>query len=492
MNIKLNKLKAMRYIRYTFIFFSILMISMSISSAATYYVAKNGNDNNPGTEAQPWQTIQNAADTLVAGETLYVKEGTYNEKITIKKSGSPGNYIIFAAYPGHTVTIDGTGIAVPVWDALFTIYGASYINLSGFSIKNSKFAGIMATSDYGDFGPKNYPTNIIIEKNYISNTASSAIFIEEGRNVVIDGNEITRAQTMEGLSSQVHEPITLTRVDGFEIKNNKLYDNMFESINAKEGSRNGKIHHNDISQHYSAGIYIDAYDRAAYNIEIFSNKIYDGKATARGIAIAVENGGSLKNVKVYNNVIYNNAATGIDVSWYSTGPIDDISIISNTIYNNGLIDEWGVGISLGYDPATNVVVRNNIISKNKHKSIRSNDFDAVIENNLIDGYFGGGDERKGNNYVEGDPQFLNPSSVDFRLKSTSPAIDKGSPNIEPSVDFNGNSRPQGAGYDIGAYEYITTTPIPEPIRIIHPPYQQVFTIKFDNIRYSCNNRISNG
>ena len=32
----------------------------------TYYVAKDGNDSNPGTESEPWLTISKAADTLKA------------------------------------------------------------------------------------------------------------------------------------------------------------------------------------------------------------------------------------------------------------------------------------------------------------------------------------------------------------------------------------------------------------------------------------------
>ena len=35
-------------------------------------------DGFPGSEAQPWCTIQKAAQTLVAGETVCVKEGTYS------------------------------------------------------------------------------------------------------------------------------------------------------------------------------------------------------------------------------------------------------------------------------------------------------------------------------------------------------------------------------------------------------------------------------
>ena len=247
----------------------------------TYYVAKNGNDNNPGTEQSPWLTITKAANTLAAGDTVYVKEGIYNEKILINNSGSPGKVITFAAYPGDNVTIDGTGTPVEIWDGLIQIFGSSYINISGFKIINSKFMGVMVTSDYGS----NFPTNITIEKNYISNCASSAIFIENGKDITIDGNEVTKAQTMEGLSSQTHETITLAWVNGFEIKNNKVYNNNFESIVVKRGSSNGKIHHNDVSQHQSSGIYIDAWNEVAHDIEIFSNKVHDSSASGAGFTI---------------------------------------------------------------------------------------------------------------------------------------------------------------------------------------------------------------
>jgi hypothetical protein len=43
----------------------------------TYYVATNGSDSNPGTLAQPWLTIQHAANAAVAGDTVTVEPGTY-------------------------------------------------------------------------------------------------------------------------------------------------------------------------------------------------------------------------------------------------------------------------------------------------------------------------------------------------------------------------------------------------------------------------------
>lgn len=48
---------------------------------------------------------------------------------------------------------------------------------------------------------------------------------------------------------------------------------------------------------------------------------------------------------------------------------------------------------------------------------------------------------------------LNPSSHDYHLVSGSPAIDVGSSTSAPNHDHDANPRPQGAGYDIGAYEY---------------------------------------
>lgn len=47
-------------------------------------------------------------------------------------------------------------------------------------------------------------------------------------------------------------------------------------------------------------------------------------------------------------------------------------------------------------------------------------------------------------------------SFDGHLKPTSPAIDKGTSYGAPSDDLDGNLRPQGAGIDIGAYEFVGT------------------------------------
>ena len=118
------------------------------------------------------------------------------------------------------------------------------------------------------------------------------------------------------------------------------------------------------------------------------------------------------------------------------------------------MDNWGGGINIQYGSATNITVGNNIVSQNRNYQIVSKaGVNATINNNLIDGYIGGQDETKGIDYIEGNPQFVDPINGDFHLKSTSPAIGKGSSSEAPAFDFDGNPRPQHGGYAIGAFEY---------------------------------------
>jgi hypothetical protein len=51
--------------------------------------------------------------------------------------------------------------------------------------------------------------------------------------------------------------------------------------------------------------------------------------------------------------------------------------------------------------------------------------------------------------------FRNVVASDYHLSATSPAIDNGMPVTDVTTDIEGNPRPQGSGWDIGAYEYYT-------------------------------------
>ena len=69
----------------------------------------SGNDNNAGTENQPWKTIQRAtqANALQAGDAVIIRDGTYYGEIQPQRGGQPGNRITFAAFPGEEVVVSG-------------------------------------------------------------------------------------------------------------------------------------------------------------------------------------------------------------------------------------------------------------------------------------------------------------------------------------------------------------------------------------------------
>jgi hypothetical protein len=58
-----------------------------------------------------------------------------------------------------------------------------------------------------------------------------------------------------------------------------------------------------------------------------------------------------------------------------------------------------------------------------------------------------------NNLLNMDPRFVNAAGGDFHLMMGSPAIDAADPAATVNIDYDGTTRPQGAGRDLGAFEY---------------------------------------
>ncbi len=103
--------------------------SSQVLAAQVYYVDRNhpgANDGNAGTEDSPWRTIQHAIDVAQPGDTIYVKAGTYDERVVVRVSGTPAGKITFQSLPRRSVLMQG-----------FYINGANHIRMEGFRISNS-------------------------------------------------------------------------------------------------------------------------------------------------------------------------------------------------------------------------------------------------------------------------------------------------------------------------------------------------------------------
>jgi hypothetical protein len=441
----------------------------------TYYVSPIGSDSNLGTEAQPWRTIQHAAETLQAGETVLIRAGEYQEWVRPQHSGAEGNPITYAAYPGEIVTLNGAGIQLPAntprmprkphpthdWPGmrighpvqmggLLQIEKRSHIIVKGLRVINAgpnrDNAGILVKD----------ADNIRIEGNYTCNTVSSGIGVWRCYKVIVTDNEVELACNDGG-----QECITVAGTDEFEVSYNHVHHggpgtNGGEGIDIKHGSSNGKVHHNHVHHTSLLGIYADAWNTLTRNIDYYDNLVHDNGWD--GITVASEAGGLLENINIYNNVIFRNGRTGFVVGWYGEEdiehqPIRNIKFINNTLHDNGTRDEGG-GIWIENCEAEDILIQNNIVSENRLFQIAFREdtlaSGTVFKNNLTFGYKDHPGEI--DNPLHADPKLFDPKNGDLRLLSDSPARSAGVAFDGITTDYDGFPRPTG-NPDIGAHQF---------------------------------------
>jgi hypothetical protein len=106
----------------------------------THYAASGGNDDDLGSEAQPWATFQHAADTAQPGDVVCFRGGSYaTDEAHLSRSGTADALITFIAYPGETPILDGGGSAGGL---LILDPGMSYLRISGFILRGFTIWGL--------------------------------------------------------------------------------------------------------------------------------------------------------------------------------------------------------------------------------------------------------------------------------------------------------------------------------------------------------------
>jgi hypothetical protein len=413
------------------------------ASVATYYVSTTGNDLNSGTITSPWRTIQHAANSVTAGDTVYIRAGVYNEMVSIPASGSARlGYITFSSYPGEQATVDGTGLSIPggQW-GLVTIENQNYIVVRGFEIRN-----------YSTPSAKDVPigiyvvgagSHIQILNNHIHNIATTAkgcaanafgltVYGTQAAASInylkISGNEIDHTTT--GCS----ETLSVDgNVENFSITNNLIHDDNnigidaigYEGVAPKgamcgselcDRARFGEISGNTVynitsnhnpaygsgsnNQSYGAnGIYVDG----GTQIIIERNLVHN---TDIGIEMASENPGNQTPgleksdyITTRNNVIYKSNSVGITIGGYDSkrGGTDHCTIVNNTLYDNDTANTGEGEFQIQYY-ATNNIFENNILYANSrsvflYSYTKSEPDPAILDYNL---YYSKAGDSNGN------------------------------------------------------------------------------------------------
>jgi len=369
----------------------------AISPVGQYYVSPTGSDSNSGTQAAPFLTIQRAADVVNPGDTVIVEDGVYSNS-----AASGNNSRLVTMSRGGTAASPVTFRAQNKWGAV----------LDGLNNTTADGMGVAA----------NYITIQDFEiRNFGNGVSGGGLGIENdsgGTNLSILGNNIHDIGRMCTDTSNGEVGIFLAN-DSVTVSGNLIHD-----IGRFAPGENGCQPSTGYYQNHDHGIYI----ALGSHYKIQNNIFY---ANRRGWAIQLYPS-ALDDVQIVNN-------TFADPNPYRDGHIviTPSAITNSLIANNIFYQPTNAALYCGASGPNSLTVENNLttVSQMCNASMSGTSF----SNNLVSQSSSG--------------LMVDPSNHNYHLATGSPAIDAGTSTNAPSTDYDGISRPQGAGYDIGAYEW---------------------------------------
>jgi hypothetical protein len=387
----------------------LILLGPITAQGATYYVATTGNDSNPGALTQPFKSFKKGVSLLQPGDTLYIRGGLYTEQIDLQvpnKTGTPGYYITIAGYPGETVTI--------------------------------RFADTSSIG-YGPIKARGNRGYFIFENLILDGSAS----LDTGRSgwAIRDGNHHFILRNLEIKNFKNVSAVYISAND-VTIQNCKLHDQVSTlktsgtyhyGVYFHDGV-NGVIEGCDVYNNTGGGLQI--YPGPIKGVIIRNNKIHDNNTWTTihigGVVVMTDNVQTITNVSLYNNLIYNNGSSPTAGNAHGL-KIGGSGLSQTTFWNNTVYNNNGYGVMVS---STDAIIQNNIVFGNaKGEIIDGSGSNCILDHNLTT-----------------DPKFIKAEAYDFRLQRNSPAIDQGIVLRQITTDFLTIRRPQGATYDIGAYE----------------------------------------
>lgn len=345
-------------------------------------------------------SVQEAIDAAVDGDTVMVGPGTYRENIQIRdkklsliSTHGPAATVIDGGGMGSVVSL-GRGGSGTLLDGFTLTNGAAvqgggiYIYWSSLVVRNCIIADNTATAQGGGVSVQTYAGFTAYDSVIRDNRAGNG----GGVAVQTGGLFIHRTRILNNTADNLGGAFLST---GW-VSNPNLHDSVIAGNAARYGGA-----------FYSSGYATDA--RA-------TNSVIERNVAELGAPFYTGSGGGFYS---RNSTIANNIATVEGGGGYAEAGTRYIGAVNSVIYHNS-----GPPVLL-LDPES-----------------------AFITYSDIEGGYPG----EGN--IDSDPGFVDVAGGDYHLGSASVCIDAGTSTEYglPDHDIEGNPRPQGEGYDIGAYE----------------------------------------
>jgi hypothetical protein len=419
--------------------FLLLFVIAGSSISATWYVDNQATGNNDGTSWESaWQSFATINWNLInGGDTIFISGGpslkTYNEQLTINRSGTSGNPIVIkkGEDSGHngTVLIDGD----------YTRYGILSDGNSHLTIQNIDC---------------DRNTQCLRIRN------GSHIIVENIRANLQRGKGIRFGYISYGL---IKDCRITTDVGSFNYQTDGIY---LQYGNNNVVNKNHIVINNNHASPHSDGIQL--YQETNPTI---SNNYIEQTGTIPEDNNGIWSSTCSGSYTIYNNIIY----TPHFHTWANTfGYLEYATNASLRIYNNTFIGGSSPNVLMIDDP--DAIIKNNIFVGNyagrgvylgngltNNGNLDHNLYGFLNSSGDIVYFSGQGNcnmsqlnsiGAEGSGIDRNNPLFENINNRDFSLLSGSPAINAGVDLGSPfNRDKNGVARPQGNGWDLGAYEF---------------------------------------
>lgn len=379
--------------------FACLIFSNSALLGVERYVSPSGNDSNTGSMTSPWKTFQKATSGLAAGDTLFLRAGTYAERLILnEKSGTQSMPINIRPFGEEIAVIDGSSLTVPSGgrQGLVAMLNCSNITLERLQIRNFETnvnsripVGLQIEGSGTGITVKECKVHHIWQTSTNPNSNGFGISVygtkpEPLDGLILDSNEVFDLRTGQSESVVINGNVT-----NFTVARNHVYNcnNIGIDFIGYEGSapaavdraRKGICSENVVhgvdsrfnpgyggnftsggGDGSAAGIYVDG----GTDILITRNRVYGCNF---GIELASENAtGFTDKIRMTNNLLHHNLGPGIIMGGYDSnrGKTRECLVSNNTLYKNDTTVTYGGQIALQFYLEDNMFI-NNVIWANE-------------------------------------------------------------------------------------------------------------------------------
>lgn len=437
--------------------FSFLFLFAGDLLFATEYFCDpaSGNMNNDGSKNAPWSTLEdvfNSGKTFQPGDMIWLLNG-YHGNVSV--NGKNSDFVTIRNYENSTPKlsrltfgisgetskwiVDGLIIGAEYNSTyhkntlLYTGKLASYIKIQNTTIFTKEDITAWSKTDWiskVSNGVIFQGTFCSIENSTVKNIRTGIQF--EGDNCTASNNKIKNfaGDGMRGLADYGTFEYNVVQ-DNYVIDTN--HDDGFQSWTDEGGVGKGTISNIVLRGNIIINYTDSNRDFLGPLQGIFgTDGMFDNFVIENNIVLVDQwHGISLygaKNCKIINNTV-------IDIYFGVTYPDHP-----DSNYRGPLGPAW-IKIASHKD---GTLSKENIVRNNIANQIITEQGSGVQDHNLI---------LNGSGSVEYEKNFVNWKAFDVHLLQNSAAVDQGSENKAPSIDADGNSRPAGNAFDIGAYEY---------------------------------------